>query len=371
MNELWENIFEQENAKKILDNFFSIRRVPHAFIFSGSDGVGKFNTAVEYCKILYSQFDDRLKENALKKIANLQEPVFKYICPLPRGKNELSDDSSTDKLSEDQLKEFLSELRKKIENPFYKIEIDGANTIKISSIREIKKFMTSSYDEFPLRFIVIDDAHFMNDQSQNALLKSLEEPPEGFYFFILTNSTDKLLPTIVSRCWKIEFEPLSRKTISELLVNRFGIDKKQADKAAIFSEGSLQRAILLLQNQIDQILESIITFLRFAMAKRYNSAFFELNNLLTDRTSEELKLIISLIKIWFNDAVKNQFDFDNYYYIEFQDTFKKFNDRYGKSDLESLIDRLTLLEESCDRNLNLNVLALNLIFELSGLKIRK
>jgi DNA polymerase-3 subunit delta' len=371
MNKYWENVSEQSKAKGILDSFFEIRRVPHAFIFYGPDGIGKFNTAIQYCKVLYAQFSDEIKNNALKKISNLQEPYLKYIFPMPRGKGESGDDSSVDKLTKDQLNSIQAEIHNKTSNPYYKIELENANTIKISNIREIKKFMATTYDEIPNRYIIIEDAHLMNEQSQNALLKSLEEPPVGVFFFLITSQKDKLLTTIQSRCWHIDFEPLTNIEIEKILVDYFKFNNEKAKKVALFSEGSVQSAIKLSNSNLDDILVNVISILRYSLAKRYYSAIKELNNSLINQSTEDLKLIIKLIKIWLNDVVKNRFSLTNYYYQEFIETLEKFNQKFTDVNINLLYDRLSFLEESCDRNLNLNVLALNLIFEIGALTIRK
>lgn len=371
MNKYWDNVSEQLKAKEILDNFFKIRRVPHAFIFYGLDGVGKFNTTIQFCKLLYSQYSDEITSSVLNKITNLQEPIIKYIFPLPRGKGETGDDSSLDKLTKDQIITIQSEIHKKISNPYYKIELESANTIKISSIREIKKFISTSFAEMPIRFIIIEDAHLMNEQSQNALLKSLEEPPEGVFFFLITSNRDKLLSTIQSRCWNIDFEPLSNVAVENILVQYFQYDTSKAKKVALFSEGSVESAIELLKSNIDEIMVTIISILRYSLAKRYYSAIKELNNTLNNLSSDDLKLLIKLIKIWLNDVVRNRFSINKYYFMDFSDTLDKFNQKFSDANTDLLYSRLSFLEESCDKNLNLNVLSLNLIFELGALTIRK
>lgn len=366
----WELISEQEKVKEILNIFFLNRRVPHAFVFSGPDGVGKFNTALQFCKILYSSSNQKIQDDSVKLISSLQEPVLKYICPLPRGRGEDADYSSFEKLTKDQLESYQEEIQKKISNPYHKIFIEDANTIKISSIRDIKKFMSSSYEEYPFRFIIIDYAHLMNEQSQNALLKSLEEPPEGYYFFLLTNQKEKLLSTIISRCWKLEFDPLSIDTIKSILINNFNIEPELSSKAALFSEGSIHSAIYLLNSNINGILESIISILRYSFGGRYYSAIKELNDSLKNQSVEEVKLIIRLIKIWLNDLLKKRYSITDYYFGDFKDTIEKFNDKYGNTRVDILYNKLALLEEKCEMNLNLNVLILNLIFELRGLTLR-
>jgi len=369
MNYDWGKVIEQSQAKEILINFFESRRVPHAFIFNGLEGVGKYFTAIQYAKILYSNYSDSIKVNAIKKIENLQEPFVKLIFPLPRAKGETAEDSSIDKLTKEQIELIQSELSKKILNPYYKIYLEDANTIKINSIRDIKKFIEFEYEDAPLRFIFILEADLMNEQTQNALLKSLEEPPDGIIFFIITSNIDKLLPTIQSRCWIINFNPLSELAVEKILIDYFGIDIITSRKAAHFSDGSVQKALLLVEKDFDTLLEKVITILRYSIGKRYSTAYQELLASMPYNSHEELKIIISLIKVWLDDVIKGRHQNNNYYFVDYKDTIDKFNQKFRDANIIELYDKLELLEESCDKNLNLNVLSLNLIFELASLSI--
>ncbi|MEM3373342.1 MAG: DNA polymerase III subunit delta' C-terminal domain-containing protein, partial [Candidatus Anstonellales archaeon] len=247
--------------------------------------------------------------------------------------------------------------------------LEDANTIKINSIRDIKKFIEFEYEDAPLRFIFILEADLMNEQTQNALLKSLEEPPDGIIFFIITSNIDKLLPTIQSRCWIINFNPLSELAVEKILIDYFGIDIITSRKAAHFSDGSVQKALLLVEKDFDTLLEKVITILRYSIGKRYSTAYQELLASMPYNSHEELKIIISLIKVWLDDVIKGRHQNNNYYFVDYKDTIDKFNQKFRDANIIELYDKLELLEESCDKNLNLNVLSLNLIFELASLSI--
>lgn len=277
MDKLWDKVPEQIKVKEILNNFSNSRRVPHALIFSGKEGVGKFSTAIQYAKILYSSFYSNIFSDVEKKLSELQEPYVKLIMPLPRVKNESGDDGSLDKLSKDQIDNIQSEISKLIRNPYHKLEIEDANTIKISSIRDIRKFINIQYESAPLRFIIIVQAELMNDQSQNALLKSLEEPPEGMFFFLITSDIDRLLPTIQSRCWILNFEPLSEEAVSHILQENYKVDTNTALTVSHFAQGSVHNALKLIEKDFEELLETTISILRFSLAKRFYSAF-EQNN---------------------------------------------------------------------------------------------
>ncbi len=371
MNHYWDKVLEQYQAKEILINFFKSRRVPHALIFNGPKGIGKFFTAIQYSQILYSQFHENVKNIAIKHIQNLQEPFVKLIFPLPRARGETAEDSSLEKLSKEQIELIQNEINKIIANPYYSIYLEDANTIKINSIRDIKKFISYNYEYAPLRFIIILDAELMNEQTQNALLKNLEEPPEGIIFFIITSKIDKLLPTIQSRCWIVNFKPLSESSITKILIDYFKIDNKLASKAAHFSDGTVQNALILIEKNIDDLLVKIISVLRYAIGKRFSTAYQELQSIMKENSLDELKVIINLIKVWLADVIRNRFQNNNYYYNDYKETIEKFNSKFIEADVENLYRRLDILEENCNRNLNLNVLSLNLIFELASLSFRK
>lgn len=369
MHDLWKEIFEQNRTKDILTRISDSRRVPHAFLFYGPSGVGKFFTAVNFAKFLSAQNsgDDSIR----KRISALQEPVVKYIFPLPRGKSESSDDSPFDKLSKDVLDSINDEIQKKISNPYYRISVDKANIIKINSIRDLKKFINISYEELSRRFIIIEDAHLMNDEAQNALLKSLEEPPPGIIFILLTSQKERLLPTIQSRCWQIYFEPLSSKAVAGILEKYFGIEKKLAGKVSVFAGGSVTAAMDLLDNDFENMLEKAVVVLRYSLAKRYNSAYKEIKDLVDGSSPKNFKLLIMLINIWLTDVVKNKFGIQENYFEDYKDTIEKFNQRFASVDVDKSFAAIDRLSDLQDRNVNLNILALNLIFEITSMAIRK
>ncbi len=104
----------------------------------------------------------------------------------------------------------------------------GKNIIPISLIRELGITLSSRPNEAKYRMVLISKADTMNVQAQNALLKMLEEPPENTFFILMAVKTDLLLATIISRCRKIRFKPLSSKLIAKRLISEFQIDPELA-----------------------------------------------------------------------------------------------------------------------------------------------
>ena len=370
ISEFLSDIVEQEKAKAILTRIYESRRVPHAFLFCGKDGVGKFNTAIQFAKLLNTGEEQSDFNTALNaKISSLNEPYIKLIMPLPRGKGEGGDDSAFDKLSKEIIENVTQEIKKKAANPYHKISIEDANTIKISSIREVKKFVSVQLDDVKFRVVIILDAHLMNDQAQNALLKNLEEPPEGIIFILITSNKEKLLHTIQSRCWTINFEPLSEASVTSIMKKYFLADDAVASKVAHFADGSVTDALSLTVSEFDSILEKTISILRFSLAKRYNSAYKELYNFLKDNSNDSITMLVRMIKTWTRDVAKNKSNIENYYFENYTDTLFKFNSRFSEVDITKLFSTLDSLDENYSKKVNLNVLSLNLIFEISSVSI--
>lgn len=331
--------------------------------------MGKEFTAVEFAKkICEKYFAPESVEKVTAAISNLNEPYIKYIMPLPRGKNENDDSSPLEKLSAEEIKTINDEIAKKIANPYYRIKIPKANTIKINSIRDIKKFISLNFDDIAYRFIIINDADLLNETSQNALLKSLEEPPEGVIFILITSNISKIRETILSRCWRINFPPLAASDIEEILVKYFNEEKKYANVVANFANGSLTEALNLIDHDFNELLEKTILFLRYSLGKKYHSAVKEINSINEIAGAQSIKLLIKLIIYWFNDFEKLRSGEENSFYFSGQsDTFRKFYQRYPKLQTTGLINNLEYLALLMDQNINLNIININIIFELSSL----
>ncbi|MGD8781027.1 MAG: hypothetical protein PVH88_18935 [Ignavibacteria bacterium] len=364
-----DEIYGQENVLETLSKIKESNKIPHAFLFSGIVGVGKFHTAIEFSKLINSNGNNELSEKLDHKISKLSEPYLKFIMPLPRGKGETNSDSPLDKLSPEIISGISDQISKKSLNPFHPLYVERAFNIKISSIREIKKFVSFNYDDINYRIILIYDAHLMNTESQNALLKNLEEPPEGFIFILLTSNKENLLQTILSRCWQINFSPLKFSYVKKILITKFEIPENEAQKLSIFSGGSVANALELRDSDFNDLLDQTIEILRYSLAGRFNTALNQMKDLTQSNSMREIKLFFSLITNWFNDANKLRFSSgtDDEFDEEYLETLNKFNIRFSQVSIYNVISVLNKLHSSIDKNVNLNIITLNVILELSTL----
>jgi len=368
MNSFLDKIQGQARVKKTLNNFIESNAIPHAFLFSGIEGVGKDNAAIKFAQAIVQTENASLKSS--RSVELLAEPKVKFIFSLPRGKNEIETSLPTEKLSNDELEIIKEQIELKVNNPFHKIIIPKANTIKINSIRDIKKFLSLNFNEVGYRFVLISGADLMNVEAQNALLKNLEEPPDKVIFVLTTSVISKLKPTIISRCWRINFDPLSDDDVVSILTNYFSVDLDTAKEVAPFAMGSVQSALNLVDININNLKEKIISVLRYSFGRKFYSAFDELNTILSDRGNSNFQIIIGMMIAWINDLQKHRINVNRYFYKDHSETLEKFNKRFPDVDLNSITSRLDYLSALPPMNINSSLLSAALIFELSSLVLQ-
>ncbi len=120
--------------------------------------------------------------------------------------------------------------------------------ITVDEVRRVTHFLNRTAHDGSWRVVIVDPADDMNRNAANALLKTLEEPPQRTVFILISHSSGRLLPTIRSRCQAIRFEPLEREDLL-LALSAIGLDAEQmADPDALVThaDGSVRKAALLL-----------------------------------------------------------------------------------------------------------------------------
>ncbi|HVO72440.1 MAG TPA: DNA polymerase III subunit delta' C-terminal domain-containing protein [Ignavibacteriaceae bacterium] len=367
MNDYWNGIYGQSLVKTTLSNLLASNKIPHAFLFQGIPGIGKEFFALRFAEALNKKSGGHVNPKILNSIASLSEPYIKYIIPLPRGKNETDENNPTEKLSNDEIQLLREELEIKIANPYYKINLPRAGTIKINSIRDIKKFLSLSFTDLAYRIILISDAHLMNEAAQNALLKNLEEPPEGVIIILTTPFPSLLRDTIKSRCWILNFQPLANDDIKNILVKYFNAEEKLAEEAAPFAGGSVQTAVSLLEHDFENLRDRTILILRYSLGRKYHSALNEFSSFLSSGDPESIKLLIQMIIVWLNDLQKYRTGAGNYFFERYLETLEKFHSKFPGLKLDNIVSKLDRLSSLIQNNVNINLIVLNLIYELGSL----
>ena len=173
----FDEVVGQDDIIKRLKNTITANRLAHAYLFAGPRGVGKTSTARIFAKALNCQKGPTLN------------PCNK--CP---SCNDITDSRSLDV-----------------------VEIDGASTTGVDNIRDLRENVKFSPALGKYKIYIIDEVHMLSDAAFNALLKTLEEPPEHVKFIFATTQPHKLPATILSRCHRFDFQHIPLlKIISQL-----------------------------------------------------------------------------------------------------------------------------------------------------------
>jgi DNA polymerase-3 subunit delta' len=129
------------------------------------------------------------------------------------------------------------------------VEHEKENSIGVGDIRKMRADVKIKPYSAAHKVYILPDAEKMTPAAQNALLKTLEEPPSYAVIFLLADGTSAFLPTIMSRCVTLPLRPVSEKAVEDCLRERFGAQEDRARLCARFSGGSIGRAALLLENE--------------------------------------------------------------------------------------------------------------------------
>ena len=302
----WPRVIGQGRVKALLLNALRSGRLAHAYLFSGPEGVGKDAMALELARVMHCAEGGEeacgvcascLRMNAL------QHPDVRFITALPVGKNETSDDGPLDRLQSGELDELRLELAQKGADPYHRVSITRASSIKINSIRDIRRESSLSTLDQRRRVYVISHADDMGNEAANMLLKTLEEPPAQSMFILTSAHRDQLLPTILSRCQHVRFDPLTEPDIRNVLIERNGVDETQARLVARLAGGSYSWALELLEKDLMQERIDVVDFISNTLGSRHIEVGEIIERVTAERDRDRVTRFLLLMLIWIRDAM--------------------------------------------------------------------
>ncbi len=185
--------------------------------------------------------------------------------------------------------------------------------IKIDQIREAINFLKLKSEKG--KVIIIENAENMNLEASNALLKTLEEPPENTLIILTTSNQNKLLPTIVSRTKKIRFKPLSNKDVFEILSLK--TDEEKAKKLASISQGSLCLPMHILQKEnLYKYGKDLYTLIILSIENKRNihpEGIISIGDIIDKLENEDIFIIVNILEIFiYKKALKGEINTEIY-----------------------------------------------------------
>ena len=219
----------------------------------------------------------------------------------------------------------------------------------------------------PYKVYIIPQADLMTPQAQNALLKTIEEPPEYAVFLLLTENAETLLATINSRCVMLKLRNIKDTLIKKYLMENLQIPDYKADVCTAFAQGNMGRAIMLANSEhFNEIREEAVQLLKYIHEMELNEIVSAVKNI----TVYKLEIVdyLDIIMIWYRDVLlyKATKDVDK---VVFKDQMTYIKEQARKSSYEGIELILKSLENAKSR-LRANV-NFDLVMELLFLTIKE
>ncbi len=258
------NIVGHEDIIKHFKASIEMDRVGHAYIICGEEASGKKSLAKSFAKTLQCEEHGIDPCNTCKSCLQVESGNHPDIIVVKHEKAKV--------LTVDEIREQV------------------VNTVSI-------KPYSGKY-----KIYIIEDAQLMNAEAQNALLKTIEEPPQYVVIILLATTAEKFLPTIISRCMLLNLKPVKDEDIKFYLMNNLGIDAHMAETCVGYAAGNLGKAIKLATNEEYQMLIRSVIRLETGI---FDMSMEDIEEAIMD--CDRYKLTISeyldLMLVWYRDIL--------------------------------------------------------------------
>lgn len=276
------NLIGQKQVKQILEEAINEERIRQAYIFNGPEGVGRKTAAMDF--IMMSSCESKSACGRCKSCILCHNGTNPDIITINTGKKA---------------------------------------SIGVDEIRLLENMIITAPEYSKYKFFVIEDGELMTVQAQNALLKTLEEPPAYAVIIIICSNVSALLDTIKSRCAQIDFARNTKEEIANVLRSRAGIiDSDMIEQICEFSDGSIGRSLSAVNSEdYTKVRRQVIETLRI---------------LATAPSGDDAKVYHSLQRL-FNNNQENKTILFYFFSLELRNIMLKSSGESDKVDLNGKI----------------------------------
>lgn len=312
------DIIGQEQLKEHLQNAIATKKVSHAYIINGERSSGK-------------EFIARIFAMALQCEKGEVEPCGQcHSCKQALGNNQPD---------------------------IVYVSHEKPNTIGVEDIRtQINgDIMIKPYSS-PRKIYIMNEGEKMTVQAQNALLKTLEEPPEYAVILILTTHVEALLPTILSRCVVLNMKPVSDTLVKKYLMEELEVPDYKANICVAFARGNIGKAKLLASSEeFEKVKDEAITLVKYINDMEINEIVKAIKKITEYKF--DVNDYLDILSAWYRDVLlfKATKDVNSLIFKEEIQQIMKVSDRSTYEGIETIVNALQQAKRRLEANVNFDL----------------
>jgi DNA polymerase-3 subunit delta' len=318
------DIIGQEQIKEHLQNALAAKKISHAYIINGEKSSGKEFIA----------------------------KVFAMALQCERGDTEPCQECHS-------CKQALSGNQPDI----IRVTHDKPNTISVDDIRgQINGDVAIKPYSSPYKVYIVNEAEKMTQQAQNALLKTLEEPPEYAVILLLTTNVNALLPTILSRCVVLNMKPVADAKVRKFLMEELRVPDYKADVCVAFARGNVGKAKALASSEdFENIKNEALSLLKYIHDMELHEMVAAIKKI--SEYKLEINDYFDIMAIWYRDVLlfKATKDANHLVFREELGALRKCAQRSSYEGIETVIRALDAAKQRLEANVNFE-LVMELLF---------
>ena len=312
------DIIGQEQIKEHLRNALSTGKISHAYIINGERSSGKEFIARVFAMALQCEKSDVEpcgECHSCKQALSGNQPDIIYISHEKPG------------------------------------------TIGVEDIRtQINADIAVKPYSSPHKIYIMNEGEQMTVQAQNALLKTLEEPPEYAVILILTTQIEALLPTILSRCVVLNMKPVSDALVKKYLMEDLGVPDYKANICVAFARGNIGKAKLLASSEeFEKVKDEAITLVKYINDMEINEIVKAIKKI--SEYKFDVNDYLDILSVWYRDVLlfKATKDVNSLIFKEEIQQIMRMSDRSTYEGIETIVNALQQAKKRLDANVNFDL----------------
>lgn len=337
----FKEILGHEQLIEHLQNAITMDKVSHAYIIDGPDKSGKMMLAEAFAQTLQCEKQKETLAAAGGNAAAVEPCMECHSCKQAIGRNQPD---------------------------IIYVCHEKPNTISVDDIRtQVNADIAIKPYSSRYKIYIIDEAEKMNVQAQNALLKTIEEPPAYAVLLLLTTNAEAFLPTILSRCVMLHIKAVADEKIKKFLMSRYQVPDYQADVCAAFAQGNVGKAIQLASSEDFHELKGAV----LQLVKRLKDIeLYEMGEAVKQIGTYKLTVndYFDLMMIWYRDVLffKATGDVNGLIFKDEVYDIKRQAEKSSYNGIEEILEALRKAQVRLNANVNFD-----LVIELLLLTIKE